>query len=509
MSNQAKRLIRGFTKCQKYARINIYRLTTMPKRKTKNIILGILAIFGLLFLFPKIVKAENFHSPELKIFNTENNELINNFLAFDENFKGGFSVAVGDLDGDAVDEIVVGAGPDGGPMVRIFDQYGNTKFTPGFFAYDENMKKGVNIAVGDLDGDSHAEIITAPKFGGAPQVRIFDRYGNARFTPGFYAYAEDFRGGVNLTIGDIDGGGLKEIITAPGPGGGPHIRAFNRFGYSLNYDYFPFHPDFKGGVKIATANVDGGVEDEIVLAVENYDSAWIKVIKNNTDHTLLGHFLGFPEDFKGGANVTGTDIDQDGFDEILVSVNSSGGPQIRAFEAYGEPKYINFFAYEEDFRGGVNISAGDVNNDGRDEIITAPSVRIAEGRTDLRKYIEVDISEQKLQYFENGYKLGEYPVSSGKISMPTPLGEFKIMSKAKTAYSRKYALYMPFWMQFTSAGHGLHGLPYWIYKDGAIVYEGENHLGIRVSHGCVRLPVAAAEEVFAWAEVGTLIIIHD
>lgn len=480
----------------------------MTKTKTKSIILGLFIILGLLFLFPKITKAENFREPELKIFDAKGNKL-NSFLVFDKNFKGGFSVATGDLDGDLIDEIVVGAGPGGGPMVRIFDQKGKTKFTSGFFAYDQNMDKGINIAVGDLDGDSNAEIITAPKFGGASFIRVFDRYGNAKFTPGFYAYAQDFRGGVNVAVGDTDGGGLKEIITAPGPSGGPHARLFNRFGQSLNKDYFPFHPDFKGGVKVATANVDEELNDELIASVENYDLSWVKVIKINSNNEVLGNFLTFPKDFKGGINITGADIDKDGVDEILASVNSNGGPQIMGFEANGEVKQFNFFAYEQDFRGGVNIASGDVNGDGQDEIITGPSMRIVEGRTDLQKYIDINISDQKLQYFENGNKLGEYPVSSGKISMPTPLGEFKIKNKAKVAYSKKYALYMPYWMQFTSAGHGLHGLPYWIYKGGKIVYEGENHLGRRVSHGCVRLPIPAAEKVFAWAEVGTTVIIHD
>ena len=68
---------------------------------------------------------------------------------------------------------------------------------------------------------------------------------------------------------------------------------------------------------------------------------------------------------------------------------------------------------------------------------------------------------------------------------------------------------MPYWMQFTGQGHGLHGLPYWRLRGGGVIKEGENHLGIRVSHGCVRLSWEDAEKVYNWASNGTPIIIHS
>jgi len=481
------------------------------KQTPKNIIIfiGILAISGILFLLPKIAIAADTNEPEVRIFDSQTLKIEKSFLAYDQNFDGGFSIATCDLNGDGENEIVTGAGQGGRPQVRTFDARGYPKFTPGFYAYNENFDKGINIACDDLDNDGYAEIVTAPKYGGGPFIRIFDRFGNAKFTPGFYAYSKDFKGGVNIAVGDIDGGGLKEIITAPGPGGGPHVRIFNRIGRTLNLDYFPFHKNFKGGVKLSAADVDGDNKDEIVCAVENYDIAWVKITKITENYKILGFFLAFPKDFKGGSNISSGDVDFDGQDEIIASVNTNGGPQVRAFETNGDPLSINFLSYEDDFRGGVYTSVSDINNDGVVEIITAPGKRIAEGRTDLRKYIDLDISQQKMQYFENGYKIGEYTISSGKISMPTPFGTFKILNKAREAYSRKYALYMPYWMQITSVGHGIHGLPFWKLKNGGVIYEGADHLGKRVSHGCVRLPVDGAAKVYAWAEVGTVVIIHD
>jgi lipoprotein-anchoring transpeptidase ErfK/SrfK len=134
-----------------------------------------------------------------------------------------------------------------------------------------------------------------------------------------------------------------------------------------------------------------------------------------------------------------------------------------------------------------------------DSQVASPEAKIAEG-----KYIDINLSKQQLSIFENGERLGTYKVSSGKKGMATPTGTFKVMSKAGRAYSKKYNLYMPYWMQFTGQGHGIHELPEW--KNG--YKEGANHLGIPVSHGCVRLGVGPAAKVYGWAEAGTPIVIH-
>lgn len=120
------------------------------------------------------------------------------------------------------------------------------------------------------------------------------------------------------------------------------------------------------------------------------------------------------------------------------------------------------------------------------------------------KVIEINLSEQKLSRWENGQKLDEYLISSGRKGMATPSGVFKILQKIPLAYSRRYRLYMPYWMAFTSSGHGIHELP--IFKNGK--REGANHLGRPVSHGCVRLGVGPAETVYQWAEIGTPVVIH-
>jgi len=134
-----------------------------------------------------------------------------------------------------------------------------------------------------------------------------------------------------------------------------------------------------------------------------------------------------------------------------------------------------------------------------DSQVATPDAKIAEG-----KYIDINLAKQQLSIFENSERLGTYKVSTGKRGMATPTGTFKVMAKRGRAWSKKYNLYMPYFMQFTGQGHGIHELPEW--KNG--YKEGAAHLGTPVSHGCVRLGVGPAAKIYGWSDVGTPVVIH-
>ncbi len=68
-------------------------------------------------------------------------------------------------------------------------------------------------------------IVTGADSGSAPHVRVFNADGSQRFS--FFAYDLAFRGGVRVAAGDVTGDGVPDIITAAGPGGGPHVRVFD------------------------------------------------------------------------------------------------------------------------------------------------------------------------------------------------------------------------------------------------------------------------------------------
>ncbi len=133
----------------------------------------------------------------------------------------------------------------------------------------------------------------------------------------------------------------------------------------------------------------------------------------------------------------------------------------------------------------------------KNEIIIEP--KFAEG-----KYIDISVPNQTMTLFEDGRKINSFLVSTGKYGMPTPPGTFSVKKKEPNHWSSTYGLWMPFSMNFYGAYY-IHELPYW--PNG--YREGENHLGIRVSHGCVRLGIGPAEYVFNWSEIGTPVYVHN
>ncbi|MFA5130966.1 MAG: L,D-transpeptidase family protein [Patescibacteria group bacterium] len=121
----------------------------------------------------------------------------------------------------------------------------------------------------------------------------------------------------------------------------------------------------------------------------------------------------------------------------------------------------------------------------------------------LAHSIHIDLKTQKLTYLVSGEVWKEYLVSTGKASMPTPTGTYKIINKSTKAWSKAYQLWMPYWLGLDHGEFGIHELPLWPsgYR------EGENHLGKPVSHGCIRLGIGPAQYLFERVSVGTEVTI--
>jgi hypothetical protein len=187
-----------------------------------------------------------------------------NFKPYGE-FKGSFGIASADVIGDNKTELVTGAGNGGGPQVRIFDMSG--KVRGSFMAYDSKFRGGVNIATGDINGDGKAEIITGAGNGGGPHVRIFNAAGNLKGQ--FMAYDANFRGGVNVGVGDVDGDGRNEIITGAGRGGGPQVRIFDANG-KVKSSFMAYDANYREGIFVAISDINNDGIAEILTGISGF-----------------------------------------------------------------------------------------------------------------------------------------------------------------------------------------------------------------------------------------------
>jgi hypothetical protein len=230
----------------------------------------------------------------------KNGKVLKEFSAYNSDFIGGVNISTGDINNDNQEEIITTPGLGGGPQVLVYDTEGN--LLSQFFAYDKNFRGGVNVAVGDVDGDGKGEIICGAGFGGGPQVRIFNSQGHIKGQ--FFAYDKNFRGGVNVFVTDMEKDSprnKKEIITSPGKGGGPQVRIFDNNG------------------------------------------------------KVFGQFFAYDKKFKGGMSISAGDADNDGFTEIITGAGEGGSPHLRAFTAAGILKY-SFFAFDAAYVHGINVS---------------------------------------------------------------------------------------------------------------------------------------------------------
>lgn len=280
-------------------------------------------------------------------------QMPNEVLPYNVFFKGSINIDMGNFDSDPASETVTGAGSPGGPHVKIIDD--NDVIMPGaeFFAYDTRFSGGVDVAAGDVDGDGIDEIITAAGPGGGPHVRIFKANGTE--VGGFYAYEPGFVGGVRVAAADVDGDGMDEIITGPGAGGGPLVRVFKPSGVEVVH-FYAYSTGFTGGIDVAGGNVTGTANAEIVTAPQAGGGPHVRIF--DSTGAGVGDIGAYTPGYSGGVRVSVGDVDDSTpEEEILTAPAAFGGPHVRLFDATGD--VIRERMFMEVWWGGFyDIAAG-------------------------------------------------------------------------------------------------------------------------------------------------------
>ena len=107
--------------------------------------------------------------------------------------------------------VLTGAGPGGGPHVRVFGSNGIGSIE--FFAFDPSFRGGVSVAYnpGHLQDLNNSPYITAPMSNGVPVVQFHDVTGKP--TTSFFAYDQRFQGGVNLAVKPLGSNGHYVLFT--------------------------------------------------------------------------------------------------------------------------------------------------------------------------------------------------------------------------------------------------------------------------------------------------------
>ena len=136
-----------------------------------------------------------------------------------------------------------------------------------------------------MTGDGFDDIITAAGPGGGPHVQIFDGT-TGNLVRGFFAYDPTFAGGVTVAAGDVDGDGKADIVTGAGAGGGPHVRVFDGATGAVVREFFAYDPSFTGGVFVAAGDVDGDGKADVITGAGAGGGPHVKVFSGATGGLL-------------------------------------------------------------------------------------------------------------------------------------------------------------------------------------------------------------------------------
>lgn len=290
------------------------------------------------------------------------------------------------------------AGADVGslPTVRVFNSLSGT-LRSSFSAYTNSFRGGVRVAVADFNGDGTQDIVTAPGSGGGPHIRVFDGK-NGVVLSEFFAYAANFTGGVYVAAADVTGDGTPDIVTGAGPGGGPHVRVFNGLTGQLAAgpigEFFAYAPSFFGGVRVAAGDTNKDGKADVITAAGPGGGPHV-IVWNGANRQQRFGFFAYPANFTGGVFVTAGDMNFDGVADVITGPGEGGGPLVRYFDGRNGAKFREFFVYPPNTGGlgsnavwtsGVRVGTiSDIDGDGLAELVVAPgtgrsgNVRIISG----------------------------------------------------------------------------------------------------------------------------------
>jgi hypothetical protein len=247
------------------------------------------------------------------------------FLAYENTFRGGVRVAVGDVTGDGTPDIIVAPGPGRPPEIHIFQGYYDanmqyqatlwTKFMawPAAFTYG-----GLNVGSGDVNGDKVDDVVVGAGPGSTPTVRVFNgttlTTTHALVGRAFTAMESTFRGGVTVTAGDFNGDGQEEVAVGRGPGGQSTVNVYTytagaKKPYTLQRTFNAFKTGFTGGVYLATGDAN---YDKNVDLICSAGAGWMPQVNVYDGTTLLGggpikqvaSVMVYDLGFRGGVRVT-------------------------------------------------------------------------------------------------------------------------------------------------------------------------------------------------------------
>jgi len=207
-------------------------------------------------------------------------------------FTGGAFVTAGDINGNGTSDLVVSEDAGGQPLVQVYQiTSSQLHLVTSFDAFGTSMKSGVRIAMGDINKNGIDDLVVAAGPGSAPWVEIYNGSSLAKgqavlMTPAFLAFPATATAGVNVAVGDLNKDGYGDLIVSQDAGGSSLVEIWSGATIAANlstpiaslptYVEFYANGDLNTGIRVSTRAVNGVTE--LVTAPASGSLEWARVL---------------------------------------------------------------------------------------------------------------------------------------------------------------------------------------------------------------------------------------
>lgn len=253
--------------------------------------------------------------------------------------------------------------------------------------------------------------------------------------------------------------------------------------------------EYKEDGAVATFNKKD-ISDEIKI-VSNVDTS-----KVGTYTVSYSYYLKY---FKVGKTIQRKVVVEDTQKPVLI-INSEKEIHVGVGQVYNIPSASATDNYDGDITNKIEIKS-DLNLNEKGVYSVNYSVSDSSGNETKDKiiinveeknaYIDVSISEQRLNYYEYGKLVLSSDIVTG-VNNGTPTGNYRVLNKARnvTLKGANYTSFVNYWIAFIGHSYGIHDAS-WRTNFGGSIYKYNG------SHGCINMPYTNASKLYNMVDIGT------